>query len=219
MITTGGGKEDDNSVNDTAILEYQKKMNDIFNLANDIKKIDNYCKDNTIHFELKGYVGNPSFKSLYLRKRYSLSNMVLLDKHDKPIRYDTSNDIIETYYNDRYVIYEKRKTNKMINIQNEIDKYQYRVKYINGILDKSIKIKNVEKQAIFDQLDKLNIPHEIYTKSKISNLNKEEVDALSGLINGLNTELNTLNKLTANDLWLNDLIVLEKKYKQVYKIK
>ncbi len=184
-----------------------------------IKKIDNYCKDNTIHFELKGYVGNPSFKSLYLRKRYSLSNMVLLDKHDKPIRYDTSNDIIETYYNDRYVIYEKRKTNKMINIQNEIDKYQYRVKYINGILDKSIKIKNVEKQAIFDQLDKLNIPHEIYTKSKISNLNKEEVDALSGLINGLNTELNTLNKLTANDLWLNDLIVLEKKYKQVYKIK
>ena len=184
-----------------------------------IKKIVNKCTIDTVHFELKGYVGNPSMKSLYLRRRYSLSNMVLLDKNDRPIRYDTSNDIIETFYNDRYPIYKQRKSHMLLKIQNEIDKYQHQVKFISAILDKSLKIKNVEKSVIYNQLDMLKIPHIIYDKAKLSNLNKEEIASFSSMIDNLKKELIQLDKTSVNDLWLNDLKALEKKYKQVYKIK
>ena len=184
-----------------------------------IKKIVDKCTDDLVHFELKGYVGNPSFKSLYLRKRYSLSNMVLLDKNDKPIRYDTSNDIIESFYNDRYPIYVKRKANSLAKIENRIEKYNYQIKFISSIIDKSLKIENIAKEVIYAQLDTLHIPHAIYNQAKLSNLNKEEIDSLSATVDGLNKELIQLKKSSANDLWLNDLKALEKKYKQIYKIK
>ncbi len=53
---------------------------------------------------------------------------------------------------------------------------------------------------------------------KMSDLNKEEIDSLTNTIENLN-KLIQLKKMSANDLWLNDLRLLEKKYKQVYKIK
>ena len=184
-----------------------------------IKKIIDNCTNDLVHFELKGYVGNPSFKSLYLRKRYSLSNMVLLNKNDKPIRYDTANDIIETYYNDRFPIYEKRRIHSLDKIQNEINKYNHQINYINAILNKSLIIEQVEKSIILNKLDELGIPHIIYINAKMSDLNKEEIDSLTITIDNLNKKLIILKKTGANDLWLNDLKLLEKKYKQVYKIK
>lgn len=61
--------------------------------------------------------------------------------------------------------------------------------------------------------------HAIYDKAKLSNLTKEEIASLNKEIENLNKELVQLQKTSPNDLWLNDLKVLEKKYKQIYKLK
>jgi DNA topoisomerase-2 len=182
-----------------------------------IKKVIDNCTISNIHFEIKGFVDNPTYKNLHLRKRYSLSNMVLLDKHDKPVRYDTANDIIEAFYNERLPVYAARKAYKLQYLQKIIDKLTIKIKFITAILNKQLTIQNVEKEVIYEQMKKLKIPPEIYDQAKLSSLNKNEITALQTEITGYQNEMTTLSKLSEADLWLIDIKNLETKYKQLYK--
>lgn len=184
-----------------------------------LKKVINDCTDDSIRFELKGYVGNPSYKKLHLKKRYSLSNMVLLDTNNKPVKYDTANDLIEAFYQERLPIYKQRKIYKLGILQKKIDKVTIVIKFHNLIKNKSLVVQNVDKEVIYENLDKFNIPRKIYDNAKISSLSKNETSLLEAELEGYKKEYGTLNKLTPSDIWMNDLNALEDKYRQVYKIK
>jgi len=197
--------------------KYRKKVLDKFLADKRIKRYEDYCDVNVIKFVIKGFRDNPSYQALGIRKRYSLSNMVLLNKNDKPIKYNTSNDIIEAFYNDRLPYYELRKKNTLNKYKNEIEKIQHLVKFTNAIISKELIVQNVPKSMIYEKMTELNIPHVIYDKANLSIINREEVTGLNAKIDNLNKEYNKLSKIAPSDLWLTDLKLFENKYKQIYR--
>jgi DNA topoisomerase II len=201
----------------TCPIKYYKKFLVPLQEKKIIKKIIDSCSVDNIKFELKGYVGKPSYLKLHLRRRYSLSNMLLLDHNNKPVRYETANDIMETFYNNRLTVYNKRREYKISNIKKHINELQIKYKFVTSILNKDLIVENVEKNIIYENLDKLNIPRILYDKAKMSNINKDELILLTTTINNLQQELQNILKLKASDIWLNDLKNLENIYKKLYK--
>lgn len=184
-----------------------------------VKKVVNSSDINRIHFELRGYVGNPNHRKLHLKKRYSLSNMVLLDINNRPVKFDTANDVMEHFYHNRLNVYKQRRAYKLGNLKELIDKNNLKIKYVNHILDKTLIIENVPKATIYENLEILGISKEIYDNSKISMLNAEEVNSLENEIAGYTREHTALTKLKPADIWLYDLKALEDKYKKMNKMK
>lgn len=197
--------------------KYKKKVLEKFLTDKRIKKYEDFCDVDKIHFVIKGFRDNPSYLALGIRKRYSLSNMVLLNKNDRPIKYNTANDIIEAFYNDRLPYYDARKKNSMSKYKNEIEKINHLVRFTNAIINKELIVQNTPKTMIYEKMTELNIPHVIYDKANLSIINREEVTGLNAKIDYLNKEYNRLSKLTPSDLWLADLKAFEAKYKQIYK--
>lgn len=181
-----------------------------------IKSFEDNCTVDKIHFVIKGFVGNPSYKNLFLRKRYGLTNMILLDNDNKPIRYETANDIIETFYNNRIIIYGERKKYKLEYLQHHINKLNIQIKFINAINDKTLNV-NDTIENIYLKLEQLQIPKEIYEQAKIKSLNKGETTTLQNTINNYKKEYDDLLKITPSDIWLTDLKQLETAYKKIYK--
>ncbi len=182
-----------------------------------IKDYANKCNKDDIYFELIGFTGNPTFITLGLQRQFSLSNMVLLDKDNKPVRYSTANDIIETFYNERLPYYHERKRFKLNKIKCSINTLNEKMNFIIAILNKSLIVENRPKHQIYDELKKLKISESVYDNAKISNLNKEEVELLKIKIQNCEEQYEELNKLSASDLWLHDLKLFENKYKTIYK--
>lgn len=184
-----------------------------------VKHVINSSTVDKVYIELRGYVGNPSYKKLHLRKRYSLSNMVLLDVNNRPLKFDTANDVMEHFYHNRLNVYKQRRAYKLNNLKNMIDKNNIKIKYVNHILDKELIIEKIPKAIIYENLEKLGIPKEIYDNSKISMLNEEEVISMEKEIEHYKLEHATLTKLKPSDIWLADLKALEDKYKKMNKVK
>ena len=184
------------------------------------KKIKGYKNESTadkIYFELTGFQGNVSYETLGIRRRISLSNMVLLDKNCIPQRYDTANDIMETFYTERLPYYHQRKEVKLTKIKNKLTQLNFKIQFINAIINQELIINNVSKQSIIDKMIMLKIPVEIYTEAKLSHLNKEEVAQLKKEVDIQQKEYTKLDKISPAQLWLNDLNQFYTKYKELYK--
>jgi len=80
-----------------------------------IKKYDNYSTTDKPIFEIYG-MKNPSLRKLKLLKSYGMSNMVLIDDNDKPVKYNNAEEILETFYHIRLSYYQKRKEYIISNI-------------------------------------------------------------------------------------------------------
>jgi DNA gyrase/topoisomerase IV subunit A len=143
--------------------------------------------------------------------------MVLLNDEGKPIKYDTANDIMESFYTERLPYYELRKKKKLQKYKEEIDRLSYHMKYVNAINNKDLIVQNISKNMIYEKMTELGIPHTIYNNSKVQDLSKEDTSDLSSKINELTREYQKLEKITTANLWLNDLKAFENKYKQIYK--
>ncbi|HSW76505.1 MAG TPA: DNA gyrase subunit A [Candidatus Saccharimonadales bacterium] len=181
-----------------------------------IKKYIDKSDADKIYFELKGFKDTPSYKTLGLRRRYSLSNMFLLNKDNIPIKYDTANDIMETFYNERLPYFTKRKQNKLEKIQLQINKLNDIVKFNNAIINKDLLIQNVSKQMIYEKLKQLGIPSSVYDHAKLSDISKEDIVSMSYKIDTLQKEYTKLSKTTPSELWLTDLKIFENKYKSMF---
>ena len=199
-------------------LSPEKYLKIVKKMLKDKQIREYYDKSNThtICFELKGFKEQPTYQNLGIRRRYSLSNMVLLDKNSIPIRYDTAVDIMETFYNERFPYFQKRKDNKLDKLQAEMARLNENIKFANAIINKDLITINVSKQMIYEKMKQLGIPHTVYDHAKMSDMNKESIGIMISRIDILQKEHTKLNKTSVQDLWLNDLKNLENKLKEMY---
>lgn len=180
---------------------------------------DDNCVGNTAGFTLYGFKDEPTINNLRLKKTYGMSNMVLLDETNKPVRYDTAFDIMESFYVQRLRIYQLRKDYIISAIQKKIINLGYKIRFIQAILNKQIKVKNVKKTIVYQIMDQLQIPHEIYDNAKLTHLSEEDIIRFKQEIVENEQNLIDVQQKTIEAMWLQDLDDFEKAYRSHYSIK
>ena len=198
--------------------DYHKWLEDLVEKRKITGFRDN-SNENLVYFEIYGFTEPANHRTLKLRRTFGMSNMVLLDEDDRPVRYDTAFDILEAFYSRRLPIYQKRKEHIISSLTSEILTLNHKIRYIQGVISKEIRLIDRNESTIYEAMDRLGIPHEIYNKGKQRNLSKEGIATLMGQIASKEAERATMEQTSPERIWLRDLEKLEDAYRAHYGIK
>ena len=188
----------------------EKKIRDFRNLSGKDK----------IHFEIYGYTGTPTHKSLFLEKNKGLSNMYLLDENDNPVKYDDGTHILIKWWEQRLPYYQKRKNYELQKIDDDIITMNYKILFYTEVaINKTIEVVGIRRAIVHEAMDKLGIPREIYTGGKLPNVSIEGIQELHDEIAAKRKQRDEIEKITINQMMLTDLDEFEKVYRREYNIK
>ena len=185
-----------------------------------IKNFDDNCAKDIVSFTIYGYTGTPTHKSLLLEKTKGLSNMYLLDENNKPVKYDNANEILVKWFELRLPFYQIRKNYMIKKIDDEIVTMNYKIIfYTEVVINKTINLVGVKRPEVHAAMDKLGVPHEIYTGGRLPNLSIEGIQELHDEIASKQKEKEDLEKISIQQMMLTDLDEFEKVYRREFKIK
>ncbi len=201
------GRWSDRYANYLDILRENKRITSYRNLSN----------KEEVYFEIIGYKGSINHKELKLIKSIGLSNMVLLDSNGFPIKYESANEIMETFYAMRLPIYQKRKDHMLNVITDDILLCNEKIKFIQAVLGGKLVIMNKKKADIKSQMDSLNISYSVYENSKLSHLSEDDILDLMKDIKDKESLFDQINKTSIKQMWLNDLKELDDSLGSDYK--
>jgi len=204
-----------------------------------IKKDNNflgYKDSNTeskVHFELTfedGYLQSVKDldKLFHLNKKYSVTNMHLYGPEGHIKRYHTVEEIMNDYYDIRLKLYKARKEFQLSILEYQLKIISFKVKFILMVVKKEIEINNKKKQDIEDALIKNNFPkfgknkcdnkltYDYLLTMPIYNLSYEKIEELKKQQQDKESEYKALEELTPQNIWLNELEILEEEYIKWY---
>jgi len=192
-----------------------------------LSEFNNKSTDKFPHFLLYGLTFKPTIKSLRLRKNFGLTNMVLLDPiTSKPVKYRSSQEIIEHFFNWRYPYYVKRKEFLLNEKQTKINEMNNRKKFILAAINYNetkvqvegvnVRIMNLPKEQVYHQMRALGLfDIEKLLKSVASDKYLiESVKKLDIKIQEMYDDYNKLFNTPIRDLWIADLDKFLVKYYQ-----
>lgn len=185
----------------------------------DLKKIRNYIDnstDNTVHIEvhLQDDTKNLEVEGLLkLTSNISLNNMhTFLD--NKIIKWNTTEDMLNKWFDIRLKYYSKRKESWILVLQKQYDRYYNILCFLKAVIDGELVINNHKKDQIIKDLTEmefltvddcfdylLNIP--------IYHFTKEKFDDYKTLAKEMKLELAEYKSMKPADIWVKDLNELE----------
>ena len=177
------------------------------------------CKDDFVGFEIYGMLPPINERTLKLKKTMGMSNMVLLDENNQPIRYDTVYDILRTFYKKRLPIYQQRKDYIIPQLLKEVETLKHKIKYVTAVVNKELNIVNVNKAVIYTFLNKIGVPKDIYDKSKAKHFSKEDILILTEKIAKKDEQRRIIENTSPQQMWLKELDELEIAYCNRYNIR
>ena len=162
-------------------------------------------------------------KALKLTSKLNTGNMWLFNSEKKLKYYKTINDIYYEWYEYRNELYVKRKEYILNHLKKELNLINYKVKFILEIINNTIDIRNKSKTEIHNILESKEYPKleikentgksfDYLLKMDLFKLSKDEIEKLKKLHNEKETEVNTLEKKTINEIWIEELKQLKEKY-------
>ena len=200
-----------------------------------IKGFTNYSKHDTVHFEITG-IKNPSVTKLKLEKKFGMSNMVLLDLNNRPVKYNTTTDILESFYHLRLPYYQKRKDNILEGKQDKTNLLNNKIKFILSVIKgfnlvKTISNLTIEqannegailsiglnKKQIQPQMEKLGFGYDLLQKVSLHQCTEEEVEKARHQLNKLEEEINNLKEISPEKMWQKDIDEFVAAYCKHYK--
>jgi DNA topoisomerase-2 len=192
--------------------------------------------DTKVHFELsfdEDYLNTTKDidKTFHLFKKYSITNMHLYGPEGHIKRYDSVEDIMRDYYKVRLEMYQKRKTHQLAILEHQVKVISNKVKFIMMVVEKKLEINNKKKQEIEEKLESNKFPklgrskddtklsYDYLLTMPIYNLSQEKIEELKKQKEEKEAEYNELNKKSPQDIWTEELDVLETKYEKWYEKK
>jgi DNA topoisomerase II len=168
-------------------------------------------------------------KKLGLTQNIGLTNMYLHDENGKIHKYNNVKDILVSFINFRLKKYRERKNIYILILENELRNLEWKIKFINDYISKTIIIERKKKDEIINNLIKLNYPklssnykateeeksYDYITDMKIFDLTEEKINDLENRKNNKLKELEEYKKITTKQLWIKELIELKDAYNKI----
>jgi DNA topoisomerase-2 len=199
-----------------------------------IKDYDDMSKDTTVDFTITFSKGrlkelevenlenecNGVEKLLKLYNFVSNTNMHLFTSNDELQKFDSVYEIIDSYYNVRLELYDKRKQFLINQLTNELLILNNKVNYVKELLNDSIDLRRKSKGEIINMLNEKKYDiidndndFKYLIKMSMDSVTDENIEKLTNDHNTKENEFNKIKSKSINDMWLEELIVLHEGYK------
>jgi len=175
-------------------------------------------------YTLEGF-NNPTDKRLRLISTISLGNMVALNEHGIPQRFETVESLMEYWFNLRYPYYVKRKQIIIDSITEKIKNKQLRSRFIYAVIKgtengyiKGQTIIIIKKKAseIIPQAQELGFNKEQCNKLldsvKSRHYTYDELNKLAYEIQNLQSQKDLTEKRMVKDFWITDIMKFVEEY-------
>lgn len=162
--------------------------------------------DEKVHFEITGFKG-ATHESLRLIKSYGMTNMYLLDMQNRPVKYNTIEEILEDFYRHRLPFFEERKKRALDKYKEEITRLDAKKRYIEAIRRQEIDL-NSDNHVIETKLQQLGIPNFV-RDIKTRALANQNVDKFIEKINAFQQIIEEYSAKRPEDLWYEDLVAFD----------
>ena len=179
-----------------------------------VKSMKNYSKPTQVSFEIDGDLKQFEHK---LKSSISTSNMVLFTDNSKLVKFSTVFDIVDMFCDKRFELYVLRKKVMTEQLKEDLKYMQNKLRFLTEVMDDKLNINRKSEEVVNEMLTKelydkkdgaydylLNMSLRSFTKQKVENIEKNCKD--------LTNELKELEKLSAYDLWENDIELFLENY-------
>ena len=198
------------------LIDYIKVLDKL----EDDKIIQSYkdlSEDNKFLFEVKmaskdlaSLDDDQLLTTMKLIKRVS-ENFTCMSEDNKIIVFESTEELIEHYIKVKMEYLDLRKEYKLNELKDDISIEESRYAFINAIVQNELIINKRKKSEIENDL--VNIPgiikqsnsYDYLLNMSIHSLTSERLDRLSKIIKDKNKELQTLDKMSISDIWINEI--------------
>jgi len=234
-LPIGRSTEDYKTFLETLLIDRSSENNpkqclvDFINYSTEkiVKIILKFKKD-----KLKDLILNNKFEALFKlfdSKYTNYSNMNLYNNKEIICKYDNCEDILIEFYHIRLIYYVKRKEYMLKTMQNELDIFKSKIRFIEGFIDGSIDIIKKEDDAIYSLLEEKEFPkfasddknfnYDYLLNMRIRSLTLAKTNELKHQYELKLALFNEISSKEEKDLWKEDLdkfLVLYKKKMKEY---
>ena len=165
-------------------------------------------------------------KVLKLYTSVTTTNMHMFDANDKLKKYEKVVDIINDYFMIRLDLYQKRKNYLIKQKTYECSLLENKTRYIKEILNESIDLRKMKKDDIITLLQNKNYQifdddddYKYLLKMSMDSVSEENVEKLMNEYNLKSSELQIIISKSIEQMWLDELELLENDYNKYFAIK
>jgi len=124
-------------------------------------------------------------------------------------KYNSALDILKEFYNIRLEAYEKRKAYQIKMFKQQIFIEESKQKFIQAIIRNKLQLHKMENDKIIKVLNSMKLykvnGYDYLLNMPARSQSKSSILTSQNKINNLKKELNKIKRLSAKQLWLNDL--------------
>lgn len=197
--------------------KYYKWLNDLVmikgkNVTRPLFSMKDNSTTETVNFEISW---NPKWKplneeNLKMIKSIGLSNITLVDHVGIPKKFDSIQEILERYYEHMIEHYEKvRRRRISIEKAREID-ISHKMNFILRVIRKEITILKVKESVVLEKMKEFGIPEKYYDKTASKDFSEESLAKYQKQLDEAKARAELAENTTAQDIWYDKLIILEK---------
>jgi len=150
--------------------------------------------------------------------------MHLFDAQDKLKKYESVQEIIDDYFGTRLELFQTRKDYLILALQKELNVLQNKVRYITELLEGTIDLRRMKKEAIREMMENKSYDwidgdhdYKYLIKMSMDSVSDENVEKLQKEFLQKQKELADIMGTTPQSMWLQELQLLEQQYAE-YKL-
>ena len=187
-------------VDDKVIKDYDDLSdNDVFEFEIQVDRAFGERTDEWIMTKLK------------LIKKVS-ENFTCIDENNKIVIFTSLKELLEAWYVKRIEYNDKRKQHLLASMQEEMDYTNARAKFIQGVVDGAIELRNTKEAAVVTQAEAYDAILQGRVKGFLGlpmrSLTTEEIAKLKAKAKALKSEIISYSKHTFEDILIQDLVTI-----------
>jgi DNA topoisomerase-2 len=192
-----------------------------------IKNVDSQHTDNQVSFDVKLrpdladalQKDETSLVKLFkLQKKLTLTNMHAFDCNGHLKKYHNTADILDEYFQQRIALYARRKEHMLKCLSGRHQRLVQKIQFLQLVVNGQYIFKGCSKKQLTEQLQQHSLGDAEHLLSmSMWNMTDDKIAELCAQRDECQRTIQTLNALEVQQLWLNDLKQVEKKYQQQFK--
>ena len=151
-----------------------------------------------------------NIQTLCLQRSFGLGNITLIDGEGRPYRFRDIQHVMEVFYNAMIGLYGEVKARRIKNLEEKIVDLGYRARFITVVCSQDLIIINRPEAQIVEEMEKKHqIPALYLDKIKARGFTMEAATKASRDLQQATVELQGLQSLTPQKIWMEKLDALE----------